>query len=88
MARRVVPEKVREILGPDTKVGSRDALRVVLRVVEDIEHLVGEVLGNGARHSDKALHEKVDRLLPEHVERVAFALLGIRPRIDVVQPGD
>jgi hypothetical protein len=80
------PKKVREILGPDTKFGSRDALRVVLRVVEDIKHLVREVLRHGARHSDKALHEKVDRMLLEQIERGAHALHGIRPRIVVVQP--
>lgn len=82
----MVPKKVREILGPDTKVGSRDTLRIVLGIIEDVEHLVGEVLGDGARHSDEALHEKVDRLLSEQIEGVALALFGIRPRVVVVQP--
>lgn len=63
MTRRLVPKKVRKILCPDTKLGSRDALRVVLGVIEDVEHPVGEVLCDGTGHADETLHEEGDRLL-------------------------
>ena len=61
-------EQRRQVFGPNTKLACRDAWRVIIEVIENAEHLVGEVFGDGCCHSGETVHEKEGRLLPIKVK--------------------
>ena len=67
------PEEGGEVLDPVAEGARRDALGVVLRVVQDAEDVVGQELGDRERHAGEPLHEKVDGLLAVKLKRRAHA---------------
>lgn len=53
-------QKRGEVTCPEAKLAGSDARRIILRVLEDAEDLVGEVFGDRTSHACKSVHEEVD----------------------------
>jgi len=77
-----------KILSPSSKILRFDAWKIVLWVIKDAEHSVGEEFGNGRSHARETLKKECYGLLPEELERIATALGSVRPRIIVIQHVD
>jgi hypothetical protein len=81
----MVAQKIREILGPVSKLAGGQASRIVSRIVQNAKDLVGQELGHRASHSEPP-REKVDWMLAKGGKRITLIIIRIRPGIKVVQP--
>jgi hypothetical protein len=84
----VTTKKVGKVLDPSSKFSSSHTRWVIIRILEDAEDLGGENLGDRPCHARESVHEKVDGIPAEEVERRAGALSRVCPWIVVVEHVD
>lgn len=64
----VIAQQGGKIASPGSKFSGFHARGIVVRVLEDAEHLVREHIGDGPGHPHEPSHEKIDRILEVYIE--------------------
>lgn len=85
---RRISEETRQILDPVPELPRLYPLRIILRILEDAEDLVGEVLCDGASHACEALHEEIDGSYTVQIEGITSPMGGILPWVIMIEPGN
>lgn len=86
---RFLPKQAGQISHPPTELARRHTLAIgVHGIVKYAENATGEKVRNGGCHPCKSAREECIRVGAKERERRADSLSRVRPRVDVVQPGE